>query len=349
MRDELALTLANFIADEALPVGDAVGLDRLAGSRLLLTGASGLVGQWLLASLSDDPGRRPESVTVLTRSEPERHFSLLARRKGVRILTGDIADAGFRKDLPEADAIVHAAGYGQPGRFLADPATTIALNVCATLDLFKRLAPGGRFLFMSSSEVYSGLPPGPHAESEIGTTTPAHPRACYIEGKRAGEAVCHAWRERGAKAFAARLALAYGPGVRLDDARVLNAFIVKGMAGRVNLADRGLAVRTYCYVADAVEMLWRILLDGTQAVYNVGGVSRMTIAELARHIAALMGVEAVFPEEDTGQAGAPGEVSLNLDRVRDEFGKTAFVPMETGLARTIGWMKALKHATQEHA
>lgn len=349
MHDQQALALADFIAHEAQAVGQTVRLDRLAGARLVLTGASGLVGQWLLASLPDAPGRRPESVTVLTRSAPDPHFTLLAQRQGARILTGDIADADFRKRLPEADAMIHAAGYGQPGRFLADPPSTLALNVCATLDLFTHLAPGGRFLFMSSSEVYSGLPPGEHTEEKIGTTTPAHPRACYIEGKRAGEAVCHAWRAKGVKAFAARLALAYGPGVRLDDARVLNAFIVKGLAGRVNLADRGRAVRTYGYVADAVEMLWRILLDGAQAVYNVGGTSRVTIAELALSVAGQMGVEAIFPEEDAGLTGAPGEVGLNLDRVRDEFGKTSFVPLETGLARTIGWMKALKHATQERA
>lgn len=342
-----ATWLSDFVIREAIPAGNLAGLDRLAGSSLLITGASGLIGTWMLASLPEAPHEKPNAVVAVTRGRPTPCFQALARRKGVRILTGDLADPAFRQSLPEADAVVHAAGYGQPGKFLADPVTTMALNVCATIDLFRKLRPGGRFLYLSTSEIYSGLPPGKHSENQTGTTNTDHPRACYIEGKRAGEVLCHAHAAMGVKAHAARLALAYGPGIRLDDARVLNVFILRALSGAVSMADRGLALRTYCYAADAVEILWRILLDGTRVVYNVGGISQTSIAGLAEAIAGIVGVPVIMPEEDSFLRDAPGEVSLDLSHLEQDFGKTDFIGLDTGLERTVEWLQALK-ASEEN-
>ena len=334
--------LADCIVREAIPAGNLAGLARLAGSSLLITGASGLIGTWMLASLPEEPHERPREVIAVTRGRPTPCFQALARRKEVRIITGDLAEPAFRQSLPEADAIVHAAGYGQPGKFLSDPVATMALNVCATIDLFRKLRPGGRFLYLSTSEIYSGLPPGKHSENQTGTTNTDHPRACYIEGKRAGEVLCHAHAAMGVKAHAARLALAYGPGVRLDDARVLNVFILRALSGAVSMADRGLALRTYCYAADAVEILWRILLDGTRVVYNVGGTSRTSIAGLAGAIADIVGVPVVMPEQDSFLLDAPGEVSLDLSFLEEDFAKTDFIELRTGLECTVAWLRALK-------
>ena len=105
---------------------------------------------------------------------------------------------------------------------------TIAVNTSFLLKLFKYLKPNGKFLYISSSEVYSGATPS-HTEEMIGTTTPQHPRACYIEGKRCGEAICTAYREQGYYVKIARLALAYGPGTKAHDTRVINEFIEKNI------------------------------------------------------------------------------------------------------------------------
>ena len=124
-----------------------------------------------------------------------------------------------------------------------------------------------------------------------------HPRACYIEAKRCGEAICNAFRQQGVKAASARLALAYGPGTREGDKRVLNSFIERGLKGAITMLDRGEAKRTYCYVSDAVELMWKILLHGREPVYNVGGTSKTTIGELACKIADYLHVPAVFPDK----------------------------------------------------
>ena len=111
--------------------------------------------------------------------------------------------------------------------------------------------------------------------------------------------------------------------------------------GKVHLQDSGAARRTYCYVADAVEILWQILLRGTRPVYNVGGNSRTTIADLANRIGALLGVPVEYPLSDGGSGGAPTDVCLDMTRVEQEFGKRAYVDLPLGLERTVNWQKAL--------
>ena len=257
-------------------------------------------------------------------------------------MAGDLTNVDFCKSLPEADYIIHAAGYGQPGKFMENPVKTLKLNTAATFSLMEKLKPGGKFLFISTSEVYSGLTNPPHKENEIGTTNTDHQRACYIESKRGGEAICNAYRMRGIAAKSARVSLAFGPGTRATDARVLHSFINRAiLEGKIELLDSGLAKRTYCYIADAVEMLWYILMNGRESIYNVGGESKTTIAELAKFIGNYLGVPVIFPKSSHAITGAPLDVSLDLTKVKTEFGKTEFMPLNEALIATIEWQKAL--------
>ena len=205
---------------------------------------------------------------------------------------GDLSQIDFLSSLPPAEVIIHAATYGQPGMFAAFPDTTLKLNTLSTFCLLDKLRSGNKFLFLSSSEVYDGLESSPFHEEQIGITNTTHPRACYIEGKRCGEAICNAYRTKGIDAKAVRLCHAYGPGTRSDDRRAMSSFI--GMALRekkITLLDAGLARRSYCYISDAGAMIWRILLGGREVIYNVGGEYRTTIAELAQKIGNILNVE----------------------------------------------------------
>jgi UDP-glucuronate decarboxylase len=193
--------------------------------------------------------------------------------------------------------------------------------------------------------VYAAAAHPPFDESAIGASTPLHPRASYIEGKRAGEAACAAFRAAGAHATAIRLGDVYGPGTRPHDERALNSFIERALTeGRIRLRDGGAAARTYCYVTDAVELMWTILFEGKEIIYNVGGRSRTTIAELARMIGRIAGVDVEFPHTSSDVAGAPRDLALDLARVDQEFGKTAYVTLEAGLTTTIKWQRQLYSA-----
>jgi len=278
--------------------------------KILITGAGGLIGTNLLRSVD---GAKVYSVVYTNPIQVE----------GSEVIQGDLTDPKFVDSLPQVDYVIHAAGYAQPSKFTQEPVQTIKLNTQTLISLFDKCKT---LLYLSSSEVYSGCHP-PYKETDIGTTTPSHPRSCYIEAKRCGEAICQAL---GGKV--ARVSLVYGPGARSDDTRVLYEFIRQGFNGKIVLKDQGQAYRTYCYVDDCVEMLWDILFDG-HGVYNVGGTSEVTICQLAHKIGSILGVPVELGHD--GIKGAPESVRLDLSRVAKEFGKTEFVGIDEGLERTI--------------
>jgi nucleoside-diphosphate-sugar epimerase len=331
------------IAEDAARVCERAGLAGLRDATVLLTGASGLLGTCFLACLCHlRQSGMSLKVHAQVRSEPAPHTLEIVRRGGFNLLRTDLANYRECMSLPDADVIIHSAGYGQPLAFMSNPLPTIQVNTTATGILLEKLRPGGAFLFVSSSEVYSGLRKPLAQEADIGLTTPLHPRASYIEGKRCGEAICNAYRAKGVRATSARLALAYGPGTRKHDKRAMNSFIENALCrGRIELRDGGKAVRTCCYVSDAVELLCQAALHGTQPVYNVGGHSTATIAELALLIGRLTGAPVVFPSAQAPVAGAPEEVRLDLTLAETEFQKRNYVSLEEGLRATISWQREL--------
>jgi len=335
--------LDKIILKDAMRICERANLDSLNDSAILVTGASGLIGTYILASLCclQDHGAHMK-VYAQHLSELPSHVADLILRGGFNSFRANLADFDAYARLPEVDFIIHAAGYAQPSRFMADPVSTAQVNTSATIALLKKLRRDGRFLFVSTSEVYSGLDKRFLSENDIGLTTPYHPRAVYIESKRCGEAICNAIRGKGVNAAIARVALAYGPGTRKNDKRALNSFIEKALCQKkIELLDAGNAVRTYCYVADTVELLWKILINGNQTVYNVGGHSTVAIAKLASMIGEIIGVPVIFPETQAKISGAPEEVRLDLTRIEKEFGKTKYVSLEVGLRATIEWQRAL--------
>ena len=331
------------IARDAAQICERVNLGKLAGQTVLITGASGLLGTYFLATLAHlKQNGVPVQAIAQVRSQPASHTSELVKRGAFQLIQADVSDPAECAALPQADVIIHSAGYAQPLVFMANPAATYQLNTTATVTLLQKLKAGGSFLFLSSTEVYNGLTNKLVTEADIGTTTPAHPRACYIEGKRGGETICHAFRSQGVHATSARLAMTYGPGTRRGDKRAMNSFIEKALRhGKIELTDAGQALRTYGYVSDAVELLWQAALHGTQPVYNVGGHSTVTIAELALLVGKLTDTPVIFPTTDQEIAGAPAEVRLDLRRAENEFHKHAYVSMEEGLRATIDWQREL--------
>jgi UDP-glucuronate decarboxylase len=324
-------------------VGDA-HIEEFIGKKVLVTGASGLIGTYIIATLRELSLKHqtPIVVSALLNSEPNNQFKALLDFEGVGVIQGDITDTNFLSKIGKYDYIIHAAGYGQPGRFMENPVKTISINTVATLKLFEKLNESGRFLFLSTSEVYSGLPNPPYQETQIGTTNTTHPRSCYIEAKRCGEAICNAYRASGVRASSARVALAYGPGTKPGDRRVINSFIERGITqGAITLQDMGIAKRTYCYISDTVEILFNILLRGKEPIYNVGGFSRITIGELALKIGAYLNKPVKFPEDSQELGGAPDDVFLDMSMVKRDFNKTQYVSFDKGLAQTIEWQKSL--------
>lgn len=333
--------LAQIIIDDAKSSVNGIDISKLSSKTLLITGASGLVGTYFIASLPNT--LKKTKVFAVCKNKPEKYWLEITKKINCTILKGDLCDSTFIKNLPKADFIIHAAGYGQPGKFMSDSLKTIKLNTSVTLQLLEKLKKNGKFLFISSSEVYSGLDISPFKENQIGTTNTDHPRSCYIEAKRCGEAIVFSARNQGVNAKSARLSLAYGPGTKINDERVLNSFIRRAIIGRkINMLDNGSAIRTYCYITDAIWIMWKILIEGKENIYNVGGKSKTTIAELAKIIGKILVVPVNIPKSKKQTiSGSPKDVNLDLNKIKKEFDKKTFVSLESGIEKTISWQKEL--------
>ena len=316
-----------------------ISLSKLKDKTILITGASGLVGLHMLSSLKKSQKEYNLTIYTWTRNSVDMFNETF---NNCTKIIGDITDTTTYQTLPKFDYIIHAAGYGQPLVFLADKIKTIEINTTVTIKLLELLKEDGTFLFISSSEVYNGLFKFGLTEDEIGSTNSQHPRAAYIDAKKCGEVICDAYREKGRNVKVARLSIAYGPGTRLGDTRVINSLIDKGLNNdQIELMDDGSALRTFCYISDVVEMLWNITLNGKDFIYNVGGVDSLSIFDLASKIGLLLDKKVTRPMINNELVGNPRLVNLSIDKYIKEFGDKEFVSMDLGLANTIKWQKQL--------
>lgn len=317
-----------------------IDFSQLRNKKILITGASGLVGLYLLSSLKNIKKEYNIEVYAWIKNEPEKYLKkfyedfILVRR--------DITDANSFIDLDTFDFIIHSAGYAQPGKFLENKMKTIKINTLSTIYLLDKLKEDGKFLFISSSELYSGLDAFKISEENIGLTNTDHSRACYIESKRCGEAICYS---SGKDAKIARLSLAYGPGIKKGDKRFLYSIIEKAFNNEyIELMDEGKSIRTYCYITDAVEMLWNIFLHGKHNIYNVSGISQISIFDLAKKIGQKFKKEVKTPKNSREMEGSPKIVNISNDRYTEEFNKTDFVDLDEGLENTVQWYKNILKA-----
>jgi nucleoside-diphosphate-sugar epimerase len=213
-----------------------------------------------------------------------------------------------------------------------------------SLDLFNLidacLNPDGRFLYVSSSDVYRGNNDLPNRETQLGLSDPWSARSCYTESKRFGETLCAAFLASGRIVRVARLALGYGAGNRHDDKRVMYEFIRQALKFRkIEMADEGSALRTYISMCDVSRMMLNIMFCGKFPVYNVGGVSRLSILELASLISDLTNSDLVVGEGKSTSAvlrAAPADVWLDVSRYLDEF-PGSFESLKEGLSKVILW------------
>lgn len=308
---------------------------------ILLTGAGGIIGQGLYRYLCKVRADYDLHFSVTLSSKSSWFSDFLPVNQRDQLLLGDLRELG--EVLADSyEYIFHFAGYGQPARFQAEPLETMFINSEAVLTLRKRATRG--FLYASSSEIYSGIDEAQIDESRVGATTTTHPRAPYIVSKQFGEVATLSSNlgAEGSLGKVARIALAYGPGARLDDTRVLNQLITRGLLdGEVRLMDQGASLRTYCYVDDAVEMLTAIMFSQVQGVYNVGGISTTSIRELGEIVADQLEVPFFVSTDDNRQDSSPKNVNLNIGRVLELQPKTSFVTLEEGISQVIGWYRML--------
>jgi UDP-glucuronate decarboxylase len=271
--------------------------DALAGRTILVAGANGFLPAAMvetLLALSSRGAAPGMKVVALARSRENalRRFAAYLGHPALSLRIADVCEP-FDLDGP-VDMVVHAASQASPRFYGVDPVGTALPNVVGSwrlLDLAVRKG-ASRFLYFSSSEIYGAMESrDPIGESAFGALDPAALRACYAESKRMGETLCVAYgAQYGLDCVIARPFHTYGPGMRLDDGRVFADFVRDIVEGRdIVLNSDGAAERAFCYLADAVEAFFTLLLKGEKGrAYNVGNPEALiSIRDLATTLTAL--------------------------------------------------------------
>jgi UDP-glucuronate decarboxylase len=337
-------------------------LSVLAGSELLITGGAGFLGYYLdqvpLAWNAANPSQPPIKVTVhdnFSRGVPS--WLEAVDDPALRLVERDVLQP-LPGEEPRFDYVIHAASIASPTYYRRFPIETMDANVGGLRLLLDDAAeragtdhPVRGLLFFSTSEIYGDPDPGniPTPETYRGLVSCTGPRACYDESKRFGETLCVNYaRERGVSVTMARPFNNYGPGLRIDDRRVIPDFARDVLAGRdmVLLSD-GSATRTFCYVADAVDGYYRILVHGRPGEpYNIGTDSpEISMRALAERLAALGkrltgydGAVVARVSEDTDYlTDNPNRRCPVIDKARTELGYEPEVALDDGLERAMRW------------
>jgi dTDP-glucose 4,6-dehydratase len=311
--------------------------------RAIISGAAGFIGSHLCDRLLAEGWGVLGLDNFLTGSE--RNVAHLKRNSRFELLTQDVTQP-FEVD-GAADCVLHVASPASPKDYLDHPIETLDIGSAGTrrmLELARQ--KGSRFLLTSTSECYGDPLIHPQVETYWGNVNPVGPRSCYDESKRFAEALTMAYhRTHGVKTNIARIFNTYGPRMKLDDGRVVPAFIGQALRGQpMTIFGDGSQTRSFCYVSDLVDGLCRLMLSEERYPVNLGNPAEMTILDFARKIQQLTGarseiVSQPLPEDD------PKQRKPDIQKAKRLLGWEPRVGLDEGLRQTIEYFAGVAAQT----
>jgi dTDP-glucose 4,6-dehydratase len=301
--------------------------------RALVTGGAGFLGSHLCGRLLDEGLEVVcmDNLITGTLDNIESNFG----RDGFTFVHHDVTN--FIHVPGELDFILHFASPASPIDYLKLPIQTLKVGSLGThkaLGLAK--SKGARFLLASTSEVYGDPLVHPQPEHYWGNVNPVGPRGVYDEAKRFAEAITMAYhRHHGVDTRIVRIFNTYGPRMRTGDGRVVPTFICQALAGKPLTAfGDGSQTRSFCFVADLIEGIWRLLNSDHVDPMNIGNPSEMTVLEFAEEIIRITGSasEVVF---ETLPVDDPKVRQPDISRAREVLGWEPRVSLADGLQETV--------------
>src|SRR6185369_12805764 len=256
--------------------------------RVLITGGAGFLGSHLVDRLIGDN----HDVIVFDNL-------LTGRVRNIEHHLGDERFKFIKQDVTEylyvpgkLDAVVHFASPASPIDYLQLPIQTLKVGSLGThkaLGLAKE--KGARFLLASTSEVYGDPQAHPQSEEYWGHVNPVGPRGVYDEAKRFAEAITMAYhRYHKLESHIVRIFNTYGPRMRLNDGRVVPAFIGQALANQaLTIFGDGSQTRSFCYVSDLIDGIYRLMMGDYHSPVNIGNPGEMTIRQFAEEIIRITG------------------------------------------------------------
>ena len=260
---------------------------------VLITGAAGFLGSHLSDRFLAEGYRVIGMDNLITGSMdniahlmPREHFTFYHH------------DVSKFVHVPGAlDYILHFASPASPIDYLKMPIQTLKVGSLGTHNLLGLAkAKGARMLIASTSEVYGDPLEHPQTEEYWGNVNPVGPRGVYDEAKRFQEAMTMAYHTyHGVETHIVRIFNTYGPRMRVNDGRVLPAFISQAIRGEgLTVFGDGSQTRSFCYVDDLVEGIYRLLLSDYAQPVNIGNSDEITIMDFAKEILTLVGNDEAF-------------------------------------------------------
>ncbi|WP_187263193.1 UDP-glucuronic acid decarboxylase family protein [Pontibacter beigongshangensis] len=319
----------------------------MSRKRVLVTGGAGFLGSHLCDRLIKEDYHVIAMDNLITGnlSNIEHLFKL----ENFEFYHHDVSK--FVHVPGKLDYILHFASPASPIDYLKIPIQTLKVGSLGTHNLLGLARnKGARMLIASTSEVYGDPLVHPQTEDYWGNVNPVGPRGCYDEAKRFQEAMTMAYHmHHGIETRIVRIFNTYGPRMRLNDGRVLPAFLSQALRGEpLSIFGDGSQTRSFCYVDDLIEGIYRLLLSDYVYPVNIGNPSEITIKQFAEEICKLTGVELKLeyqplPKDD------PQKRQPDITKAREILGWEPQVGRAEGLRRTLEYFKENIHVAPKEA
>lgn len=310
----------------------------MSDKRAVILGAAGFIGSHLVDRFLAEGWRVTGVDNLITGAR--RNLEHLAREPRFDFVEADICEPLDHLRAP-IHAVLDFASPASPVDYLRHPFETLHVGSIGVENAL-RLArgTGATFLLSSTSEVYGDPLEHPQRETYWGNVNPIGPRAVYDEAKRFAEAITVAYRRyENVPVRIARIFNTYGPRMRLDDGRVVPTFVAQALRGQpITVFGDGTQTRSFCYVDDNVEAIWRLLGSSCQDPVNVGTPHELTILEFAQAVQRLVGRTVPLEHRPLPQDD-PRVRKPDITRARQLLGWEPKIEFDEGMRRTIAWFR----------
>ena len=310
-------------------------------SKILVTGGAGFLGSHLCDRLIRE-GNQVICLDNLFTGNMNNISHLLAN-PAFEFVSHDVVDP---YKMEEVDQIYNLACPASPPHYQFNPVHTAKTSVFGAINMLELARKtGARILQSSTSEVYGDPEVHPQPESYRGNVNPIGIRSCYDEGKRMAETLFFDYhRMYGVDIRVIRIFNTYGPRMNPYDGRVVSNFIVQALKNEdITIYGDGTQTRSFCYVDDLIEGMYRMMMNGEQFIgpVNLGNPGEFTMIELAMKVIELTGsksklIHMPLPSDD------PTQRKPVIDLAAEKLGWAPTINLEEGLKRTIEYFKSLK-------
>lgn len=307
--------------------------------RFVMSGAAGFIGSHLCDRLLTDGHQVVGIDNLITGSG--RNVAHLAGNPNFQLITADVC---HHVDVEgPIDGVLHLASLASPIDYLEHPIETLDVGSLGTRNLLELARRhDARFLLTSTSECYGDPTVHPQPETYWGNVNPIGPRSCYDESKRYAEALTMAYhRTYGLWTNIARIFNTYGPRMALNDGRVVPAFLDQALRGApMTVFGDGMQTRSFCYVSDLVEGLYRLMQSEEREPVNLGNPMEMRILDFAQHIQEFMQSHVPIefrplPQDD------PKQRQPDISKAKRVLGWEPVVGLDEGLRKTVAYFQSL--------